>query len=58
MKKLKVVLVSFALGLVLSISTVAVLAQCPQMIIVHGQHCSLAGENCGSDVCVCAYICE
>lgn len=58
MKKLKLTLVSFAVGLILSTSTVAVLAQCPQMIRYQGHTCSLVGENCDSDVCVCAYICN
>lgn len=58
MKKLKLTLVSFAVGLILSTSTVAVLAQCPQMIRYQGHTCSLVGENCDSDVCVCAYICS
>ena len=58
MKKLRLVLVSFTIGLILSVPTVAVLAQCPQMIIVHGQRCNLVGEDCGPDVCICAYICE
>ncbi len=58
MKTLKLALVSFTIGLVLSVPTVAVFAQCAQMIVVQGKRCTLVGENCGSDVCVCAYICE
>ena len=58
MKKLKLVLVSFTIGLFLSVPTVAVLAQCPMMIISGGHRCTLVGDNCDSDVCVCAYICD
>lgn len=58
MKTLKRVLVSFTLGLFISVPSVAVLAQCPQMIVFQGHRCSLVGENCDPDVCVCAYICE
>lgn len=58
MKKLKLTLLSFVVGLVLAVPAVAVLAQCPQMIRVQGKNCTLVGENCGPDVCVCAYICN
>lgn len=57
MKKLKLTLVSFAVGLVLSIPTVAVLAACDPTIIFNGQTCTLVGQSCGGGVCVCAYIC-
>lgn len=57
MKKLRIALVSFAVGLVLSIPTVAVLAACDPTIVYNGQTCTLAGESCSARVCVCAYIC-
>lgn len=58
MKKLRLVLCSFTIGLVLSIPTVAVFAQCAQMIIIQGHHCMLVADNCDSDVCMCGYICD
>ncbi len=57
MKKLRLTLVSFVIGLVVSIPAVAVLAQCEASIVVDGKTCSLVGSNCSGNVCVCAYIC-
>ena len=62
MKKVKAALVSFAIGLVLSMPTVAVLAcdpNCPPTIIVDGKTCTSAGGSCNAEctVCACAYIC-
>lgn len=57
MKKLKIALVSLIIGFVLSIPAVAVLAACDPTIVYDGKTCVLVGENCGADVCVCAYNC-
>ncbi len=57
MKKLKLALVSLMIGLVLSLPTVAVLAACDPTIRVGGKTCTLVGEECDQNVCVCAYIC-
>lgn len=58
MRKLRLTLVSFVIGLVVSVPAVAVLAQCAPTIIVEGKVCTLNGTNCtGEGVCVCAYTC-
>jgi len=63
MKKLKVALISFAVGLVLSIPAIAVLAECTpncsQTIVYEGKVCTLMGAGCNADcsVCSCAYNC-
>jgi hypothetical protein len=63
MKKVKAVLVSFAVGLVLSIPTVAVLAcdpNCASSVDVNGKTCPLVGAECNNEctVCACAYDCR
>ena len=63
MKKLKLILVSFAVGLVLSIPTVAVLAcdpNCAPSVVVNGKTCPLVGGDCNAEctVCACAYDCR
>jgi len=62
MKKAKAALVAFAVGLVLSMPTVAVLAcdpNCAATINVNGKTCTLVGGDCNSEctVCACAYNC-
>ena len=59
MKKVKAALVSFAIGLVLSMPTVAVMA-CADTIWFGADVCKLVGSSCNADgsVCVCAYICK
>jgi hypothetical protein len=57
MRKLRIALFSFAIGLVLSIPTVAVLGACDATLVFEGQTCTLAGQSCSQRVCVCAYIC-
>lgn len=57
MKKFKIAFVSLMIGFVLSIPTVAVLAACDPTITYGGKTCVLVGENCGANVCVCAYNC-
>jgi hypothetical protein len=63
MKKLKIALVSFAVGAVLAVAPIAILANnpgggCPPTINYGGQTCALNGEECsGKGVCVCSYIC-
>jgi hypothetical protein len=63
MKTIKLVLASFFLGAVLSIAPIVAYAACEEEIWVQDDpdcHVShryvLAGQNCGGDVCVCAYI--
>lgn len=65
MRKLKIGLMSFLVGIVLSIVPISVYAACDASLtyrdagnchIVHT--CTLAGEECGSNVCICAYTCD
>lgn len=62
MKKLRAALLAFAVGLLLSVPTVAVLAcdpNCAPTVTVDGKTCTLSGGSCNAQctVCVCAYIC-
>jgi hypothetical protein len=57
MKKLKAVVLSLTVGLILSIPAVAVMAACDPTITYNGKTCVLVGENCSGNVCVCAYNC-
>ncbi len=57
MKKLRTALVPFVIGLVISIPTIVVLAQCAETIVHNGKVCTLVGQNCSGNVCVCAYNC-
>jgi len=62
MKKLKLVIVSFAVGMLLSVPTVAVLAcdpNCAATVNIDGKTCTLAGGSCNAEctVCACSYIC-
>lgn len=57
MKRLRIAVVSFAITLFLSLSTLAVLAACEPSIVFKGKTCVLVGENCSGNVCVCAYNC-
>lgn len=63
MKKLKVILGAFVVGAFLSLAPIAVYAACDSAIWLqddsdcHMYHrYVLIGENCGPEVCVCAYI--
>ena len=64
MKALKMALLSFSIGIALSIIPIAVYAACDSSMsyrdaaechIVH--ECSLVGEQCYDHVCICAYNC-
>lgn len=63
MKRLKIAMLSFAVGLVLSSPTVAVLAECSPncdpTFTYKGHVCTLIGGECNAEctVCACAYNC-
>lgn len=57
MKILKVSMLSFFIGAVLSIVPITVYAACDQTIVFDGKTCTLTGESCGDGVCVCSYNC-
>ncbi|HBB93777.1 MAG TPA: hypothetical protein DC054_00140 [Blastocatellia bacterium] len=62
MKKLKIILVSFAVGLILSIPTVVAMAcdpNCAATFTFKGHVCTFMDGGCNADcsVCWCAYNC-
>lgn len=57
MKTLKTGIMSFFLGVALSIVPISVYAACDAKIEFEGTTCQLVGESCDQHVCVCAYIC-
>lgn len=57
MKTLKLGVISFFIGALLSVVPIAVYAACDNSIVYEGTTCQLTGENCDASVCVCAYNC-
>jgi hypothetical protein len=59
MKKFKLAILSLAVGLVFSLAGIALANKpaCDPTIDYGGRTCVLVGENCGGNVCVCAYNC-
>lgn len=64
MKTLKLVVVSFFIGMVLSVVPISAMrAACDEIIAIIGvplgvsNMCVLTGESCGQNVCVCSYNC-
>ncbi len=57
MKTLKLVVISFFIGAVLSVVPISVYAGCAKTTEYEGTSCYLTGESCSDGVCVCSYNC-
>lgn len=63
MKKIRTILISFSIGLVLSLAPISIFAVCDAAILERiGENwtiCELEGEYCvyGTDTCYCLYNC-
>lgn len=57
MKSLKLGIISFFIGAMLSIVPISVYASCPPTRQEGKKSCWLTGENCSGGVCVCSYNC-
>ncbi len=57
MKSLKLGVISFFIGALLSIVPISVYAGCGKTTEYEGTTCYLTGENCDGGVCVCSYNC-